>query len=191
MTAPVPWIEAFARERGLRYEPDADERWFRAWEPFATLRVALRYEHALSATGGASSVSVARIVVERTPSSEVGSWIAIVQDERLSAKAATTNDFTGVFGEPLDLVAPARRPTKDAVFDHVFASFSETPEALEEALTPSLRRLLFSWRTPVHAEIRPGGFVVAPVTLSADDVGLRWLFSALPLFREKATKKGQ
>ena len=55
MPGPLYWIDAIARQRGLRYEPDADERWLRAWEPYTTLKVPFRYEHALSATGGSGS----------------------------------------------------------------------------------------------------------------------------------------
>ena len=35
----MSWIEAFAAQRGLRYEADVDERWLRAWEPYTTLKV--------------------------------------------------------------------------------------------------------------------------------------------------------
>ena len=91
------WIEQFAAQRGLRYEADADERWLRAWEPYTTLKVPMRYEHALHATGGTGSLSIARAVVELPAppppappqANEVGTWIAIVQDVRMKAKAAT------------------------------------------------------------------------------------------------------
>jgi hypothetical protein len=192
----VYWIEAFAAQRGLRYEADADERWLRAWEPYTTLKVPIRYEHALLATGGSGSLSIARAVVElpappppAPPQAiEVGTWIAIVQDVRMTAKAATTCDFSGVFGEPLELASMARRPTGDPAFDHVFASFAESAEELNQGLTPSLRKLLLGWRVPVHAELRPGGFVLAPVSVAADEGGLAWMLNAVHLFGEKATK---
>ena len=192
----VYWIEAFAAQRGLRYEADADERWLRAWEPYTTLKVPIRYEHALHATGGSGSISIARAVVELPapppPSipqaTEVGTWIAIVQDVRLTAKAATTSDFGGVFGEPLELASMVRKASGDASFDHVFASFAETREGLTAALTPSIRKLLMGWRIPVHAEFRPGGFVLAPVSVTADEKGLAWMLNAVHLFGEKATK---
>jgi hypothetical protein len=182
VTGPVSWIEQFAAQRGLRYEADADERWLRAWEPYTTLKVPIRYEHALLATGGSGSLSIARAVVELpappppAPQQpiEVGTWIAIVQDVRMTAKAATTSDFNGVFGDP--------------AFDRVFASFAETPDDLAKALTPSLRKLLLGWRVPVHAEFRPGGFVLAPVSVTADEKGLAWMLNAVHLFGEKATK---
>ena len=192
----VYWIEAFASQRGLRYEADADERWLRAWEPYTTLKVPVRYEHALHATGGTGSVSIARAVVElpgnpdpllQAPR-EVGTWIAIVQDDRMKGKAATTSDFAGVFGEALELASMVRRPSGEASFDHVFASFAESHEALAAALTPSLRKLLMGWRVPVHAELRPGGFVLAPVSVTADEKGLTWMLNAVHLFGEKATK---
>jgi len=192
----VYWIEAFASQRGLRYEADADERWLRAWEPYTTLKVPIRYEHALHATGGTGSISIARAVVELPGNPEpmlqapreVGTWIAIVQDDRMKAKAATTSDFAGVFGEALELASMVRRPSGEPAFDHVFASFAESHEALAAALTPSLRKLLMGWRVPVHAELRPGGFVLAPVSVTADEKGLTWMLNAVHLFGEKATK---
>lgn len=196
MAGPIYWIEQFAAQRGLRYEADADERWLRAWEPYTTLKVPIRYEHALHATGGSGSLSIARAVVELPPppppapprATEVGTWIAIVQDVRMTAKAATTSDFNGVFGEPLELASMVRRASGDAAYDHVFASFAETADDLAKALTPSIRKLLLGWRVPVHAEFRPGGFVLAPVSVSADDKGLAWMLNAVHLFGEKATK---
>ena len=197
---PIYWIEAFATQRGLRYEADADERWLRAWEPYTTLKVPIRYEHALLATGATGSLSIARAVVEVSPAQplparpaplqpvEVGTWIAIVQDVRMSAKAATTSDFGGAFGDPLELASMARRTAGDPAFDHVFASFADSSEELARALTPSIRKLLLGWRVPVHAEFRPGGFVLAPVSVSADEKGLAWMLNAVHLFGEKATK---
>jgi hypothetical protein len=195
--ASLYWIDAIARQRGLRYEPEADERWLRAWEPYTTLKVPFRYEHALHATGANGSLSVARAVVDMpaAPSSvapthrtEVGTWIAIVQDVRMKTKAAVTNDFGSAFAEPLEVVPMTRMPTGDAAFDHVFAAFATTSEELEVAVTPSLRRLLLSWRVPVHAELRAGGFILAPVSLSADDRGLGWMLDAIHIFGRKATK---
>lgn len=199
MPGPLYWIEAFARQRGLRYEPDVDERWLRAWEPYTTLKVPVRYEHALHATGAGGSISIARAVVEMPggivaapggPSPfEVGAWIAIVQDVRIVARAAVTNDFGSAFAEALDLIAARRLPTGDGAFDHVFASFASDAEALEAGITPSVRRLLLGWRTPVHAETRPGGFILAPVTLTPDERGLAWILDAVHQFGAKASKR--
>lgn len=197
VASPLYWIEAFASTRGLRYEAEADERWLRAWEPYTTIKVPFRYEHALSATGTHGSLSIARAVLElpkhpmsppeaRAP--EIGSWIAIVQDVRIKAQAAVTSDFGSAFAEPMELVSMQRRGTGDAAFDHVFAAFAKSDSDLQQAITPSVRRLLLSWRAPVHAEIRPGGFVLAPVSAAADDKGLTWMLQAVHLFGEKATK---
>src|SRR3954452_3247803 len=105
MPGPLYWIDAVARQRGLRYEAEADERWLRAWEPYTTLKVPFRYEHALLSTGANGSISIARAVLEMpsvaTPAAlppvEVGTWIAIVQDVRIKSKAAVTSDFGSVF----------------------------------------------------------------------------------------------
>lgn len=197
VTTPAPWIEAFAAQNSLHYEAQADERWLRAWEPYTTLKVPIRYEHALSATGGTGSLSIARAVMQLPPNpypttypapTEIGTWIAIVQDVRIEAKAATTSDFGGIFGDSLDLVTMPRLQTGDPAYDHVFATFADNGDELGRAITPSVRRLLLSWRAPVHAEIRPGGFVLAPVALEAQPRGLGWMLSAVHLFGEKATK---
>lgn len=190
------WIEAFAAQRGLRYEAEADERWLRAWEPYTTLKVPIRYEHALHATGSAGSISVARAVVELpvppephpTRPTEAATWIAIVQDIRMAVKVATTSDFGGIFGEPLELASMTRRATRDPAFDHVFATFAESDDDVRRGITPSLRKLLLSWKIPVHGEIRPGGFVLAPVSVGADPAGLAWLLGAIETFGDKATK---
>jgi hypothetical protein len=197
MPGPIYWIDGFARSRGLRYEPEADERWLRAWEPYTTLKVPFRYEHALHATGASGSISVARAVLElpspvptaaSRPTYEVGTWIAIVQDVRIKAKAAVTSDFGSPFAEPLELVSMPRLATGDLAFDHVFACFAASSDDLAIGITPSVRKLLLSWRVPVHAETRPGGFILAPVSLSPDERGLAWMFDAIHLFGEKATK---
>jgi len=196
MPGALYWIDAFARSRGLRYEPDADERWLRAWEPYTTLKVPFRYEHALHATGGTGSISIARAVLEvpaprssqPMPAYEVGSWIAIVQDVRIKVKSAVTSDFGSPFAETLDLVSMPRLATGDGAFDNVFASFAATAEDLAIGITPSVRRLLLSWRVPVHAETRVGGFILAPVSLRPDERGLAWMLDAVHLFGEKATK---
>jgi hypothetical protein len=190
----VPWIAHFAATRGFRYEPDADERWMRVWEPFATLRVPIRYEHALSATGDIGSITLSTIVQEvpaphlHSGKREVAAWLAIVQDERIKGKFAITSDRHLLFGEPLDLVSMQRQSGGDAWFDGIFATFGQTQEAVTEALTPSLKKLVMGWQTPLHAEVRPGGFVLCAVALPPDHAGLAWLADATTQFGAKATK---
>jgi hypothetical protein len=186
------WLAAYAARKGLSYEPEADERWLRAWEPFATLKTPIRYEHALLATGGSGSITIARLVVDAGgEAGEAGSWIAIAQDVRLvgEARAAATSDGSPVFGDPLDLVTMPRRRTGDLAFDQVFASFAPTDDDLARGITPSLRKLTLSWRIPLHFEVRPGGFVLAPTSLGADAQSLSWLLGAVQFFGEKAAKR--
>jgi hypothetical protein len=194
----VYWIAEYAARKGLRYEPDADERWLRVWEPYATLKVPSRYEHTLTATGTSGSISIARFVVSidsnvgGVPRSiDVGAWIAIAQDERIDAVAAATSDAGHVFGEPLDLVPMPRRATGDAPFDHVFASFAEGSSDLARGVNPSLRKLTLGWRIPLHFELRKGGFILAPVALPADPNGLAWFVRAVHLFGDKAAKHAE
>ncbi len=194
MSEPIGWIAQFAAAKGLRYEPDPDERWLRVWEPFATLKVPIHYRHSLSATGSIGSISLAMMVHEmpapHLPSGlrEVATWVAIVQDTRITGRFAVTSDRQEVFGEPLDLVPFPRQSGGDAWFDGIFATFGESQAAVDAALTPSLKKLLLGWQTPLHAEVRPGGFVLCASALAPDYTGLAWLADATTLFGEKATK---
>lgn len=192
----VPWIADFAARGGLRYEPDADERWLRVWEPYATLKTPVRYEHALHLSGVTGAMTIARFVlptnVERMPGGPEPkgpeAWIVVAQDERLTGgRVCAVSDSSGVFAEPLDLVPMPRRTTGDPVFDHAFASFSETPEDMKR-ITPSVRKLVVGWRVPLHIELRKGGFILAPVALRADPASLAWLVQSAQLFADKAAK---
>src|SRR5688500_6008267 len=109
-------MEACANARGLRYDAAADQRWLRAREPDG-------------------SISIARAVLElpkhpmsppAAPEPELGTWIAIVQDIRVKAQAATTSDLGSPFAEPMELVSMQRMATGDAAFDHVFATFAKS-----------------------------------------------------------------
>ena len=83
---------------------------------------------------------------------------------------------------PVEGEAPADRPRPSDKL------LTPTAEDLATGITPSVRKLLLSWRVPVHAETRAGGFILAPVSLSPDDRGLAWMLDAVHLFGEKATK---
>lgn len=192
---PVPWIAQYAARKGLKYEPDADERWLRVWEPYTTLKTPIRYDHALEATGESGSLTVARFHVTAPvmgpngwTEGEASAWIAIAQDVRIAASAAATCDVGRVFGEPIDLVTMPRRVTGDAAFDHAFASFAPTKDDLERGITPSLRKLLLGWRVPLHFELRPGGFILAPIALRPDADSLSWLVRSVHMFGDKAAK---
>jgi hypothetical protein len=189
ISQPVGWLVAAAQQLGLRYEPDADERWLRAWEPYATIRVAHSYAHALSATGVNGSVSIARISTFAS-GFERFAWCAIVQDLRITARVALTNDRTSSFAETWDMVSAPRQQTGDAAFDATFATFAKTSEEVTLGVTPSLRRLLLHWRTPLHVELRPGGFVLLPPSVNADVQGLYWLTESIRLLADKAAKTG-
>ena len=193
----LPWLAGYAAQSGLRYEELADERWMRAWEPFVTLRTPLHYAHALQGTGAGGSLTIGRIAVEapyvdvRTGQKAlVWSFVAIVQDERLLGRAAVAADPGSVFAEPGNEIPVPRMATGDPHFDHVFASYAKSAEELAATVTPSLRKLLGSWRTAVHLDLRPGGFVLAPVALAATPESISWRLSAVSYVGEKATKRG-
>ncbi len=174
----MEWLAGYAARAGLRYAPEADERWLRAWEPYATLRVPVRYEHLLEGP----ALTVARFVLD----GGANAWIAIAQDDRVRGRAAVTNDATRAFGDGPELVTMPRRPTGDPVFDAAFAVFAPSSDELGLAVTPGVRRVTLSWRTPVHFEVRPGGVVLAPVALRADPASLAWLLQALATLTRKA-----
>jgi hypothetical protein len=187
------WLAQYAEKHALRYEPDEDESWFRAFEPFVTLRTPLGYGHALHATGNKGSMSIGRMIVPSDPgdpdSRPAGAWIAFVQDVRLdSVRAAATNDLRSPspFAESPDLVALPRRRTGDGAFDRAFASFGPSDADVGRALGPSVRKLALSWRVPLHIDVRPGAFILAPVSLPADPGSLAWLHGAVQFFGEKA-----
>jgi hypothetical protein len=171
LAAPVGWVAQYAATKGMRYLADADERWLRVWEPFATLKTPHRYEHVLEHTGTTGSLTIARMVQESASPDgvayESASWIAIAQDERMEGVAAATCDVAHVFGEPFD-------PSK---------------EDLTRSITPSVRKLVMGWGIPLHLEVRKGGFILAPVALAADASTLAWLVRSTELFGEKAAKR--
>jgi hypothetical protein len=187
------WLAEYAEKNGFSYEPDADERWLRAFEPFVTLRTPIRYAHALHSTGVKGSLSLARFVVgTEGEGREPSAWIAFAQDERLpGARAAAASEPlpASPFAEASDLVSLPRRPTGDSVFDRAFSSHAPTDDDLAAAITPSVRKLTLSWRIPLHFEVRPGAFILAPVALRADPVSLAWLLGAVQFFGEKAAKR--
>ena len=176
----MEWLAGYAARAGLRYAPDADERWLRAWEPYATLRVPIRYEHLLEG----AALTIARFVVVGGASA----WIAIAQDERVRGRAAVTNDGSRAFGEGPELVTMPRHATGDPSFDATFAVFAPSGDEMGLAVTPGVRRVTLSWRTPVHFEVRPGGVVLAPVALRADPASLAWLLQAVATLTRKAAQ---
>jgi hypothetical protein len=178
----MDWLAGYAASAGLRYAPDADERWLRAWEPYATLRVPVRYEHLLEGP----ALTVARFVLDGGASA----WIAIAQDEGIRGRAAVTNDATRAFGDGPELVAMPRLPTGDPAFDSAFAVYAPSATELGLAVTPGVRRVALSWKTPVHFEVRPGGVVLAPVALRADAASLGWLLQAVATLTRKAAAGG-
>ncbi len=190
MASPIWWIADFAARAGMRYEPEVDERWLRVWEPFVTLKTPIRYEHALHSTGTSAAISIARFVLPPRQGWTVGdeAWIAFVQDEAMTGpKAAATSDVGGIFGD--SVTSMPRQFTRDTAFDAVFTSFGESEDALSQAITPSLRKLTLGWRTPVHFEMKAGGFVLSPVALQPEPQSLAWLTSAARFFDEKAKKR--
>ena len=136
----MDWLAGYAARAGLRYAPEADERWLRAWEPYATLRVPVRYEHLLEGP----ALTVARFVLDGGASA----WIAIAQDDRVRGRAAVTNDGARTFGDGPEMVTMARRHTGDAAFDAAFAVFAPSSDELgadgcrrtESRPWPSLRQ---------------------------------------------------
>lgn len=194
LITPVPWIEAFAAHRGYRYEPDAEEGWLRAWEPFRTLRVALRYEHALHGTGEAISITLARMIVsvptivDPAQHVEYATWIGIAQDARFTVAAAMSSDRQSVFREDPQLMSLPIARTGDPSFDAIFSVFAAAGADASRAISPSLRRLLLSFQTPLHADIRAGGYIFAPVALGFDPASLAWLDQAMFSFADKGTK---
>ena len=136
-----------------------------------------------------SALTVARFVLSPRPGFAVGDegWIAIGQDERLKGTAAATSDTSLIFRD--EATSMGHHTTGDAAFDAVFASFGESDETVASVLNPAVRRLALEWRTPVHLEIRAGGFVLAPIALRPDAPSLQWLLDAARVLANKAALK--
>jgi hypothetical protein len=183
----IPWIEAAALARGLHYEPEADERWLRAWEPYTTIRIAQNYSHALLATGNVGSLTLSRMTV-LSPRGEFACWCAIVQDARVSGSFALTNDRLSPFAEASNLITVPRFATGHQEFDAQFTAYSRTAIDGRISVSPSLRKLLLRWNTPVHLELRAGGFILLPTAVRADAEGLHWMLDAVKVVGDKAVK---
>ena len=78
--------------------------------------------------------------------------------------------------------------TGDPSFDAIFSVFAAAGEDVSRSISPSLRRLLLSFQTPLHADIRAGGYIFAPVALGFDPASLAWLDQAMFSFADKGTK---
>ncbi len=183
---PLPWLEDFAARHAARYEPEADDRWLNSWEPFVTLRVSERYDHSLSKTTATGSRTLAWCILQAPGGGHVATWLMIAQDDRLQGHAAATSDLRSPFFEPV--IAMPRIRSGNPAFDHAFAAHAESLEELQQAFGPSVQKLLLSWQLPVHVEVRPGGLILAPVTLAFDLPRLEWLWQQPSLFAEKAAK---
>jgi hypothetical protein len=141
-------------------------------------------------------VSIARFLVASDPgdpdSRPTSAWIAFVQDTRLEgARAAAANDQRppSAFAESFDLVSLPKRRTGDGSFDRAFGSFAPSDDDLARAITPSVRKLALSWRIPLHIDVRPGAFILSPISLPADPASLSWLLGAVQFFGEKAAMR--
>jgi hypothetical protein len=196
MAEAVPWLTDFALRAGFKYEPEPDERWLRVWEPFVTLRNPIRYEHAVSTTGTTSALTIARFVLAPRDGFAVGDegWMAVGQDERFAAPpgepprsriVAATSDTSSVFRDEASF---PRTSTGDPAFDAIFATFAASGDGIATVLNPSVRKLAIGWQTPIHFEIRPGGYVLAPIALRPDPPSLAWLVDAARVFADKVAK---
>jgi hypothetical protein len=160
------------------------------------LRNPIRYEHAVSTTGTTSALTIARFVLAPREGFAVGDegWMAVGQDERFAARpgeaprariVAATSDTSSVFRDEASF---PRVSTGDAAFDAIFATFAESGEVVAAVLNPSVRKLAIGWQTPIHFEIRPGGYVLAPIALRPDPPSLAWLVDAARVFADKVAK---
>lgn len=196
MAAPSPLppgsdaIGAWARSRGLRYQPRPEPDWYRAWEPFETMVAPTQYFNAVElALPGARAVLA-------EPWSAAGdgeplgrSVLAFVTEPRFVWRAAArvgASHLTRV--RWLGATPPTQRQTGDVEWDERALTFARSPLEAVRAFTPSLRKLLLAWKFEGHLEIREGGFVlhVADVRPTAKDY--ERLAGWLPMVLEKGLK---
>lgn len=174
----------------MRYDADPDERPLRVFEPFVTLRRPRRYEHMLHVVRDAGSLWLGRVKVEiEGQRSCAESWIALGQGRHFgSAAAASRHDPTPFNQDAHDAdLAPQTMPYPD--FAAAFHVFAESRADARDAIPRGLQELMLGWGLPLHCELRPDIFVLAPVTLPFDEPSLTWLLAAAKLFGTTAAQR--
>jgi hypothetical protein len=184
---PLPWLAQYAESTKLRYEPEADERWIRVWEPLLTVAPAYGFSNALSMTSDERSVTMARMMTEGF-GRRLYAWAAFVQDtrvlSRLGTPVATTSDANSPFCAS-QVAGSTRRMTGDQAFDQVFRSYAAEEAMLGARLGTGVRSLLLGWRVSLHLEVRNEGFALVFPQLPADPPSIAWMFDAIVLLGRK------
>ena len=192
--APLPpgsdAIAAWARGRGLRYQPYPDADWYRAWEPFETMVAPAQYFNAVEVP-----LAGARAVLAE-PWSATGDGvplgrtvIAFVTDPRFTWRASArvgASHLTRV--RWLGAAPPKQRQTGDVEWDDVALTFAKSPLEAVRAFTPSLRKLLLAWKFEGHMELREGGFVLHVSEMRPTAKDYERLAGWLPMVSEKGLK---
>jgi hypothetical protein len=192
----LPWLSSFADQAQLRYEPDADERWLRVWEPFLTFEPPFEFSHSLSSVGSIGSVNLARGVIAALPGEAPAmqatqppcfAWIAFVQDTRAISRLGPPIAVSSDRRSPFAKVLPASRAiaTGDRGFDQAFQTIANEESLVAARLTSPVRQLLLGWNAPMHLEIRSEGYALCFPWLPADPTRLRWLLEAIALLGRK------
>lgn len=168
MASPLPLgspiIAHWAAERGLRYEGQPDEAWFRRWEPHDTIAPPTDY---INACTWMASPHPGHVVL-------VEPWYALDGEDPLerTVMALVTHPSLGgraaVRGGEhfltrvayIESPPPPRVELGDPAWDARLATFALSPEIARKAFHSRLRKLLLGWKFQGHLEMRPGGLVL-------------------------------
>jgi len=155
-------IAQWARMRRIDYRARPDQRWFRQWEPYATMVAAETYFNACSYATHPGTVVIVepwtepdyvepmeRTIMGFANHPGLGGRAAMRSGEHFITRVAF------IESPPLPTVTVG-----DPVWDEHVRTFARSAEDAGRAFHPALRDLLRGWGFRGHIELRQGGLVV-------------------------------
>lgn len=154
-------IAAWAASRRLAYQPNPDEGWFRAWEPFDTIAPPTLYLNAVTwaqPNGQAVVVEPWYADEDGTPLDRTLLVFATHPALRCKASARGGEHFLTRVAF-LESRPPPAVEIGDALWDRHMQTFAWTAEEGRQGFHRRIRRLLAGWGFQGHLELRRGGLV--------------------------------
>jgi hypothetical protein len=155
-------VSAWARRRGLVYQPRPDLAWFQAWEPFDTMVSATAYYNAVTWGVPRGQATLAEPWLAAPDSEPLGRTVLVfVSHPAISGRAAVRGgEHFNTRVAFLDSPPPPAVKLGDASWDERWATFAASSREATVALSPEVRQLLGRWQFSGHLEARPGRLVV-------------------------------
>jgi len=156
-------IAQWAASRGLSWDPQPDEVWFRQWEPYDTIAPPSRYWNSClwqTSPGHAVIVEPWYATDEGEPIERALLGYAVHPGiTRRAAMRVGEHFLTRVAF--LESPPPPQVTIGDPVWDEHVTTFAASAEVAAAAFHPRLRKLLAGWGFQGHLELRArGGLVV-------------------------------